>query len=168
MDPDLEGRSRETVVKILADRMPVPPTRAPFEPVEFEGLKVTPYVTDKGRMAYSLRATGIKPAARQAAQGRRLMPARRVTTVTVPVDVRSVVAFESYTGRTPLLTIMAARPGAAGHPDPARAARGRACAVRPQARRLTRPVRHRSRAGLARPARSLTSPPGVTADGPGQ
>ena len=26
MDPELEGRSRETVVKILADRMPVPPT----------------------------------------------------------------------------------------------------------------------------------------------
>jgi len=39
------------------------------------------------------------------------MPARRVTTVTVPVDGRSAVAFESYTGRTPLLTILAARPG---------------------------------------------------------
>ncbi len=38
------------------------------------------------------------------------MPARRVTTVTVPVDVRSGVAFEAYTGRTPLLTIMATRP----------------------------------------------------------
>jgi hypothetical protein len=57
-DPDL--RRRETVVKIIADRMPVPPTGAPFEPVEFEGMTVTPYVTDKGRMAYSLRATGIK------------------------------------------------------------------------------------------------------------
>ena len=62
MDPELEGRSRETVVKIIADRLPVPPTRQPFEPVEFEGLTVTPYVTDKGRMAYSLRATGIKAA----------------------------------------------------------------------------------------------------------
>jgi hypothetical protein len=60
MDPDLAGRSREVVVKIIADRMPVPPTRAPFEPVEFEGLTVTPYVTDRGRMAYSLRATGIR------------------------------------------------------------------------------------------------------------
>ena len=58
MDPDLAGRSRETVVKIIADREPTPPTRQPFEPVEFEGLTVTPYVTDKGRMAYSLRATG--------------------------------------------------------------------------------------------------------------
>jgi hypothetical protein len=70
MDPDLTGRSREVVVKITADRMPTPPTRAPFEPIEFENLTVTPYVTDRGRMAYSLRATGIKaarPAAKDAA-----------------------------------------------------------------------------------------------------
>ena len=75
MDPELEGRSREVVVKILADRMPVPPTRAPFETVEFEGLTVTPYVdtsrcTGQGRcgarMAFSLRATGLKAAARPA------------------------------------------------------------------------------------------------------
>jgi len=66
MDPELEGRSREVVVKIITDRMPVPPTRQPFEAVEFEGLVVTPYVTDKGRMAYSLRATGLKAAARPA------------------------------------------------------------------------------------------------------
>jgi len=38
------------------------------------------------------------------------MPARRVTVLTVPVDGRSGVAFESYPGRTPLLIIMAARP----------------------------------------------------------
>jgi hypothetical protein len=60
MDPDLAGRSRETVVKFLADQQPSPPTRQLFEAVEFEGLQVTPYVTDRGRMAYSLRATGIK------------------------------------------------------------------------------------------------------------
>src|SRR5579875_4007279 len=53
LDPALEGRSRETVVKILTDRMPVPPTRTPFEMVEFDGLTVTPYVTDRGRMGYS-------------------------------------------------------------------------------------------------------------------
>ncbi|MGO9080294.1 MAG: plasmid replication, integration and excision activator [Streptosporangiaceae bacterium] len=77
MDPELEGRSRETVVKILSDRMPVPPTRAPFEMVEFEGLQVTPYV-DTGRcqgrgrcgarMAFSLRATGMKAASRPVAK----------------------------------------------------------------------------------------------------
>jgi hypothetical protein len=63
MDPELEGRSRETVVKIVADYMPVNPTKAPFEAVEFENLTVTPYINDKNRMAYSLRATGIKAAA---------------------------------------------------------------------------------------------------------
>jgi hypothetical protein len=62
MDPELEGRSRETVVKILADRQPSPPAGQPFELVEFDNLQVTPYVTDKGRMAYSLKATGIKAA----------------------------------------------------------------------------------------------------------
>jgi hypothetical protein len=38
------------------------------------------------------------------------MPAKRVTAVTVPVDGRSGVALESYPSRTPLLTIMTARP----------------------------------------------------------
>ncbi len=38
------------------------------------------------------------------------MLARRVMARTVPVDGRSAVVFESYTGRTPLLTILAARP----------------------------------------------------------
>jgi hypothetical protein len=79
MDPALEGRPRETVVKIAADRMPVPPTRQPFEPVEFENLTVTPYV-DNGRcqgrgrcgarMAFSLRATGIKPGRPMAQPGK--------------------------------------------------------------------------------------------------
>jgi hypothetical protein len=39
------------------------------------------------------------------------MPARRVTTVTMPIDGRSGVGFESYRKRTPLLSIWAARPG---------------------------------------------------------
>src|SRR5215471_3496031 len=66
LDPELAGRSRETVVKILADRMPAPPTRQPFEMVDFDGLVVTPYVTDRGKLAFSLRATGIKTATRPA------------------------------------------------------------------------------------------------------
>jgi hypothetical protein len=67
MDPELEGRSREVVVKIIADRPPVAPYRQPFEQVEFDGLQVMPYVTDKGRMGYSLRATGIKAASSRTA-----------------------------------------------------------------------------------------------------
>ena len=39
------------------------------------------------------------------------MPARMVTTVTMPVDGRSRVAFDSYRERAPLLSIWAARPG---------------------------------------------------------
>lgn len=60
LDPDLGKRSRETTVKIVADHMPVPPTGTPFEAVEFEGMTVTPYVANNGRMAYSLRASALR------------------------------------------------------------------------------------------------------------
>jgi hypothetical protein len=69
MDPALEGRSREVVVKILADQRPALPSRTMFEAVEFEGLQVTPYVDNNrcqgqgrcnARLAYSIRATGVK------------------------------------------------------------------------------------------------------------
>jgi hypothetical protein len=56
-----EGRSHEVAVKILSDQKPPPPVRG-FDLVDFDGLMVTPYVTDKGRMAYSLRATAVKAA----------------------------------------------------------------------------------------------------------
>src|ERR671939_466955 len=68
-DPALGSRSRETVVKITADRMPTSPVGDAWLPVEFTGLTVTPYVDSsrcKGqgrcgaRVAFSLRATGIK------------------------------------------------------------------------------------------------------------
>jgi hypothetical protein len=39
------------------------------------------------------------------------MPARRVTSVTMPVDGRSGVCLDSYLARTPLLSVWAARPG---------------------------------------------------------
>jgi hypothetical protein len=71
LDPELSGRSREVVVKVVADRMPTPPTRQPFEPVEFENLTVTPYVVDRTkRLAYSLRASGIKPGRPMAQPGK--------------------------------------------------------------------------------------------------
>lgn len=68
LDPDLEGRSREVVVKISAPVQPVPPVGA-YQPVEFEGLTVTPWVNDKGRQQYSIRATGMR-APRSAAEVR--------------------------------------------------------------------------------------------------
>jgi hypothetical protein len=70
MDPERKGRSRETVVKIVADQMPVPPTQAQYEPVEFEGLTATPHATDDGQVVYaSLRATSIRQAIPRPAPG---------------------------------------------------------------------------------------------------
>ncbi|GIF09810.1 hypothetical protein [Actinoplanes siamensis] len=69
------GRTSEVKVKISAPHQPVPPASAvPGYPpsIEFEGLTLTPYVDSqrcksagpcKARMAYSLRATAIRPAA---------------------------------------------------------------------------------------------------------
>jgi hypothetical protein len=64
-------RTHQTVVNILADRPPVPPTGQPFERVEFDNLTMIAYVTDRSpmRIRYSLRATGIHAAG---------APARRV------------------------------------------------------------------------------------------
>jgi hypothetical protein len=77
LDPEAGkfGRSTEVKVKVIAPHQPVPPTSAvPGYPpsIEFEGLTLTPYVDSqrckaagqcKARMAYSLRASSIKPAA---------------------------------------------------------------------------------------------------------
>jgi hypothetical protein len=64
-NPALQDRPHQTVVKILADRIPTPPTGVAFELVEFEHLTITPYVTDQNpmRIRYSLRATGLHSAA---------------------------------------------------------------------------------------------------------
>lgn len=59
-----KDRTHEAVVKILADRPPVPPTGQPFERVDFDNLTIIPYVTDRSpmRIRYVLRATGIHAA----------------------------------------------------------------------------------------------------------
>jgi len=53
----------EFKVKITADHQPVPPAKLagfPFAPAEFDGLTVTPYANQKGRIAYSFRASGLR------------------------------------------------------------------------------------------------------------
>ncbi|WP_436492464.1 plasmid replication, integration and excision activator [Actinokineospora sp. HUAS TT18] len=53
----------EFKVKIAADYQPVPPAKAngfPFAAVEFERLTITPYANNKGRIAHSFRATGMR------------------------------------------------------------------------------------------------------------
>ncbi|MFI7679550.1 plasmid replication, integration and excision activator [Actinophytocola sp. NPDC049390] len=53
----------EFKVKITADHQPVPPEKLPgfpFPPVEFDGLTITPYANNKGRIAHSFRAKGMQ------------------------------------------------------------------------------------------------------------
>jgi hypothetical protein len=72
-DPDPEARAKAVKVKIAAPVQPVLPEALPgmpFRPVEFEGMTVTPYVNDKGRLAYSYRAGGDRPVTQQARPAR--------------------------------------------------------------------------------------------------
>lgn len=62
IDADPAARTRTARVKIAASDQPVLPPASgglPFAPVEFTGLSVIPYVNPAGRLAYSLKATGI-------------------------------------------------------------------------------------------------------------
>jgi hypothetical protein len=67
IDADPDAREKTVRVKLSASHQPVPPETAPgvpFRPVEFEGLTATPYVattaSGRGRLAWSLRATGMR------------------------------------------------------------------------------------------------------------
>ncbi len=67
IDTDPHARTRAVKVKIAAQAQPVIPAAppgSPFIPVEFTGLTVTPYVNQAGRLAYSIKATGIRPPGR--------------------------------------------------------------------------------------------------------
>ena len=79
IDADKEARTRTVKVKVAAQVQPVlpnGPAGMPFVPVEFTGLTVTPYVTQAGRLGYSLKAAGVRspngrPAGRPAPDGGR-------------------------------------------------------------------------------------------------
>jgi hypothetical protein len=78
IDADPEARQRTVKVKVVAQYQPVlpdAPPGSPFTPVEFEGLQATPYVDAsrcpgdgkskcKARLAYSLKATGVRAPSR--------------------------------------------------------------------------------------------------------
>ncbi len=65
LNPELKDRPHETVVKIVANQQPSPPSKLRFGWVEFDDLTITSYVIDRSQMRirYSLRAKGIRPAA---------------------------------------------------------------------------------------------------------
>ena len=78
IDADATARARTVKVKVAAQVQPVlpaGPAGVPFVPVEFTGLTVTPYVTQAGRLGYSLRASGLRspgrPSGRPSPEGGR-------------------------------------------------------------------------------------------------
>jgi hypothetical protein len=67
IDADPQARARTVKIKVISSHQPVLPpaaSGAPFVPVEFTGLTVTPYVNQAGRLAYSVKATGVRAAGR--------------------------------------------------------------------------------------------------------
>jgi hypothetical protein len=69
IDAEKEARNRTVKVKVAAQVQPVLPSGpagVPFVPVEFTGMTVTPYVAQNGRLAYSLKASGVKSPGRPA------------------------------------------------------------------------------------------------------
>jgi hypothetical protein len=67
IDADPQAREKTVRVKVAASgqpSLPAPSGVVPFVPVEFTGLTVTPYVSQAGRLAFSLRASGVRAAGR--------------------------------------------------------------------------------------------------------
>ena len=63
IDADPQARAKTARVKIASPvqpTLPAPLAGSPFTPVEFSGLTVTPYVNQAGRLAYSLKAAGVR------------------------------------------------------------------------------------------------------------
>lgn len=63
IDADPQTRARAVKVKVAAAVQPtLPPSApgAPFVAVEFTGMTVTPYVNQAGRLAWSIKATGLR------------------------------------------------------------------------------------------------------------
>jgi hypothetical protein len=69
IDADPQARARTVKVKVASVQQPVllsAPGGAPFVAVEFTGLTVTPYVNQAGRLAYSVKAAGVRATSRHA------------------------------------------------------------------------------------------------------
>jgi hypothetical protein len=72
IDADPAARQKTARVKVASAQqpsLPAPGGGMPFVPVEFSGLTVTPYVNQAGRLAYSLRASGVRVAGRSGRSG---------------------------------------------------------------------------------------------------
>ena len=78
-DPTVKAAQKTVSVKILSAVQPVPPAPlpgSPFTPVEFDGMTATAYVNQNtGRLAWSIRATSMRPPRTAAAPPRQSAPA---------------------------------------------------------------------------------------------
>jgi hypothetical protein len=72
IDADPQSRTRAVKVKVASASPPVlppPPPGSPFTPVEFAGMTATAYVNQAGRLAWSIKATGVRAAGRPPRNG---------------------------------------------------------------------------------------------------
>jgi hypothetical protein len=70
-DPASKGTFKVKLIAPVQPVLPEAPAGFPFVPVEFDGLTVTPYVNSQNnRLAYSLKAAGMRPAAFKGGAGR--------------------------------------------------------------------------------------------------
>jgi hypothetical protein len=70
-DPASKGTFKVKLIAPVQPVLPEAPAGFPFVPVEFDGLTVTPYVNSQNnRLAYSLKAAGMRPAGFKAGAGR--------------------------------------------------------------------------------------------------
>jgi len=72
IDADPGTRTRAVKVKVASATQPLlppPPPGAPFIAVEFTDMTVTAYVNQAGRLAWSVKATGIRPPGRGTRHG---------------------------------------------------------------------------------------------------
>ncbi len=93
-DPNAEGKNAAITVRILSERQPTLPDAAPnmpFRPVEFEGLKATPYVD-------SQRCTGERPGASHRCRAR-LGWSWRATAIVAPKPASAARGPESKAGK---------------------------------------------------------------------
>ncbi|MDL4819297.1 plasmid replication, integration and excision activator [Actinomadura opuntiae] len=70
-DPASKGTFKVKLIAPVQPVLPEAPAGFPFVPVEFDGLTVTPYVNSQNnRLAYSLKAAGMRPAGFKGGAGR--------------------------------------------------------------------------------------------------
>lgn len=78
IDAEKDARTRTVKVKVVSATEPTMPSGSsgmPFTPVEFTDMTVTPYVNQSGRLAFSIKAAGVRAPGRPAGKATQSGPA---------------------------------------------------------------------------------------------